>query len=69
LGANKVSLTTEVNKDVYEVLQALKEVEGNEGKEDPDLLREGVYQLILKYSTDKHVRELLIRKIKSVIGT
>lgn len=69
LGANKVSLTTEVNKDVYEVLQALKEVEGNEGKEDPDLLREGVYQLILKYSTDKHVRKLLITKIKSVIGT
>jgi len=69
LGAHKVPLTTEVNKDVYEVLQSLKEIEGNEGKEDAELLREGVYQLILKYSTDKNVRELLIRKIKSVVGT
>ncbi len=67
LGAHKVSLTTEVNKDVYEVLQALKEVECNEGKEDADLLREGVYQLILKHSTDKHVRELLLQKLEIVI--
>jgi hypothetical protein len=69
LGAHKVPLTTEVNKDVYEVLQSLKGIEGNEGKEDAELLREGLYQLILKYSTDKNVRELLIRKIKSVVGT
>jgi hypothetical protein len=68
LGAHKVPLTTEVNKDVYEVLQSLKEIEGNEGKEDAELLREGVYQLILKYSIDKRVRKLLISKIECVVG-
>ncbi|MBW2615821.1 MAG: hypothetical protein JRD02_06575 [Deltaproteobacteria bacterium] len=67
LGAHKVPLSTEVNQDIYEVLQALKGVEGNEEKEEADLLREGVYQVILKYATDKHVRELLNQKMEGII--
>jgi hypothetical protein len=67
LGAHKVNVSTEVNQDIYEVLQALKGVEGNEEKEEADLLREGLYQVILKYSNNKHVRELLTQKMKGVI--
>lgn len=67
LGAKKVSVSTEVNQDIYEILQALREVKGNEDKEDADLFREGIYQVILKYATDKGVRELLISKIEKVV--
>ena len=66
-GAGNVPVSTEVNRDIYEVLQALREVEGNEEKSEADLLREGVYQLILKYSADKRIRDLLTHKLESVI--
>ena len=46
-------MTTQVNRDVYEILEALKKVEGNEGKDDAELVREGIYQLFLKYAEDK----------------
>ena len=67
LGPNTVTVTTRVNQDVYEVLDALKRVEGNEGKDDAELVREGIYLLFLKYAEDKPTRELIFEKIRTVV--
>ena len=68
LGPNTVSVTTQVNRDVYEILEALKKVEGNEGKDDAELVREGIYQLFLKYAEDKDTREFIFDKLRHAIG-
>jgi hypothetical protein len=68
LGPNTVSVTTQVNRDVYEILDALKKVEGNEGKDEAELVREGIYQLFLKYAEDKDTREFIFDKLRHAIG-
>ena len=67
LGPDTVTVTTRVNEDVYEILEALKNVEGNEGKDDAELVREGLYLLFLKYAEDKRTRELIFEKIRTVV--
>ncbi len=67
LGPNTVTLTTQVNRDVHEILQALKLIEGNEDKDDAALIREGIYQLFLKYADHKDARELIFDKIRAVV--
>jgi tetratricopeptide (TPR) repeat protein len=67
LGPNTVTLTTSVNQDVYDILEALKRVEGNENKDDAELIREGIYQLFLKYAEDKGTRELIFDKIRHIV--
>jgi hypothetical protein len=68
LGPNNVIVTTQVNQDVYDILEALKNVEGNEAKDDAELLREGIYQLFLKYAEDKETRQFIFDKLRNVIG-
>jgi len=68
LGPNTVTLTTQVNPDVYDILESLKKVEGNENKDDAELLREGIYQLFLKYAEDKATREIIFEKLRHAIG-
>lgn len=67
-GPNTITVTTQVNSDVYDILEALKNVEGNENKDDAELLREGIYQLFLKYAEDKHTREIIFDKLRHAIG-
>lgn len=67
LGPNTVTLTTRVNQDVFEVLEALKRIEGNEAKDDAELIREGIYQLFLKYADHKETRELIFDKIRAAV--
>lgn len=66
-GPDTVTVTTQVNEDVYEILDALKRVEGNEAKTDAELVREGIYLLFLKYADDKQTRELIFDKIRTVV--
>ena len=67
LGPNTVTVTTEVSEDVAEILEALKSIEANSGKDTAELLREAIYQLFLKYSDHRETRELLFSKIKTVV--
>jgi hypothetical protein len=67
-GPNTITVTTKVNPDVYDILEALKNVEGNKGKDDAELLREGIYQLILKYAEDKNTRQIIFDKLRHAIG-
>ena len=39
-----------------------------EGKDDAELLREGIYQLFLKYADDKDTREVIFDKLRNAIG-
>ena len=66
-GPDTVTVTTQVNEDVNEILQSLKRVEGNEDKSDAELVREGIYLLFLKYAEDKQTRELIFEKIRTVV--
>jgi len=68
LGPNAITVTTQVNRDVYEIFEVLKNVEGNEGKDDAELLREGIYQLFLKYAEDKDTRQFIFDKLRHAIG-
>lgn len=67
LGPDTVAVSTEVSQDVHEILTALQTVEENKGKNEADLIREGVYLLLLKYATDKKIRELIFNKMQKVI--
>ena len=67
-GPNTITVSTQVNPDVYDILEALKNVEGNESKDDAELLREGIYQLFLKYAEDKDTREIIFDKLRHAIG-
>ena len=67
-GPNTITVTTQVNPDVYDILEALKNVQGNENKDDAELLREGIYQLFLKYAEDKDTREIIFKKLRHAIG-
>jgi hypothetical protein len=67
-GPNTVTVSTQVNPDVYDILEALKNVEGNQNKDDAELLREGLYQLFLKYAEDKETREIIFDKLRHAIG-
>jgi hypothetical protein len=68
LGPDSITVTTQVNPDVYDILEALKKVEGNQTKDDAELLREGIYQLFLKYADDKDARQFIFNKLRAVIG-
>jgi hypothetical protein len=68
LGPDSITVTTQVNPDVYDILDALKKVEGNQTKDDAELLREGIYQLFLKYADDKDARQFIFNKLRTVIG-
>ena len=67
LGPNTVTLTTQVNQDVYDILEALKKVPGHEDKDDAELIREGIYPLFLKYADDQDTRELIFDKIRAFV--
>jgi len=66
-GPDTITVTTQVNEDVYEILEALKRIEGNESKSSAELVREGIYLLFLKYAEDKRTRELIFEKIRTVV--
>ena len=68
LGPDTVAVSTEVSQDVHEMLTALQTVEENKGKNEADLIREGISLLLLKYATDKKIRELIFNKTQKVIG-
>ena len=64
LGPLTVQLGTRISKDVHEMMKAIQTVQGNEAKSESDLIREGIYLLILKYASDKSVRDQLFSKLE-----
>jgi hypothetical protein len=67
LGPLTVEVTARISKDVHEMIQAIRELHENKNKSETDLLREGIYLLILKYASEKSVREQLFSKLESTM--
>ena len=67
LGTHTIPTTTHVSADVMDILTTLETSPCADGKSVPELVREGIYLLILRYATEKEVRDLVFDKLKSVI--
>jgi hypothetical protein len=67
LGPNSVEISTRVSSDVHELLLAVQQTDCCRLKGQDDLLREAVYLLILKYATEKDVREKLVNTLAKII--
>ncbi len=68
LGPNVIPVSTKVSRDVHEMLTSLRSIAENRDKSEPDLVREGIYLLILKYATDSKLRELIMEKMENVLN-
>ncbi len=68
MGPLSVSVSTRVSQDVYDILTALKSIDINREKTEADLIREGIYMVLLKYATEKTIRELIFEKLSSTIS-
>ena len=67
LGADTVVVSTRVSPEVNDLLGALEKTECCASRSREDLLREGVYLLILKFATQKDVREKLVNTLAKAI--
>jgi hypothetical protein len=67
LGQNSVEVKTQVSAEVSELLDAVLATECSSSRSQDDLLREAVYLLILKYATQKDVREKLVNTLAKAI--
>ena len=66
-GPNSIEVKTQVSADVHELLETIIASECSSSRNQDDLLREAVYLLILKYATQKDVREKLVNTLAKVI--
>ncbi|SMC62864.1 hypothetical protein SAMN02746065_10613 [Desulfocicer vacuolatum DSM 3385] len=67
MGPNNIALKTMVSEDVFELFQAVQNSGCSTASNQEELLREAVYQLILKYASDETVRKMLFNKLEKVI--
>ena len=67
LGPNSIEVRTQVSADVHELLETILATECSSSRNHDDLLREAVYLLILKYATQKDVREKLVNTLAKAI--
>ena len=67
LGPNSIEVRTQVSADVHELLETILATECSSSRNQEDLLREAVYLLILKYATQKDVREKLVNTLAKAI--
>ncbi|MBU4053153.1 MAG: hypothetical protein KKA41_02195 [Proteobacteria bacterium] len=64
LGPLTVQVAAHISKDVHEMMMAIQTIQENKNKSESDLIREGIYLLILKYASDKNVRDQLFLKLE-----
>ena len=67
LGPNSIEVKTQVSPDVHDLLNSILTTECSASRSQEDLLREAVYLLILKYATQKDVREKLVNTLSKAI--
>lgn len=63
-----VQLAFSLPQDLYDIFTALGSVPDNQGKTQDQLLREGVTLLILKYSMEQSVRDLVLTKARDLFS-
>jgi hypothetical protein len=67
LGPNRMEIKTQVSAEVYELLDTVLATQCSSSRSQGDLLREAAYLLILKYATQKDVREKLVNTLAKAI--
>ena len=67
LGANSIEVRTQVSLEVQELLNTILTTECGASRSQEDLLREAIYLLVLKYATQKDVREKLVNTLSKAI--
>ena len=68
LGPLSVNVATSISTDVQDMLKKVQSVAENAGKDEAELIREGIYLLILKYAADQEVRNLIFSKLEKTIS-
>lgn len=64
-----VQLTFSMPKDLYEIFSVLGRIADNQGKDQDQLLREGITLLVLKYSMEQSVRDLVLAKARDLFSS
>ena len=67
MGPHSIELKTVVSEDVFALFKTIQNSECTTASNEEALLREAVYQLILKYASDETVRKMLFNKLEKVI--
>jgi len=67
MGPNRIEVRTQISADVQDLLNTILETECGPSHSRDDLLREAIYLLILKYATQKDVRERLFNTLAKKI--
>ena len=68
LGPLSVKVTTNVSADVHDMLKKVRNISENLNKTEEELIREGIYLLILKYASDQTVRDVIFTKLEKTIS-
>jgi len=66
-GPNSIGVKTQVSAEVHELLDTILASECSSSQNQDELLREALYLLILKYATQKDVREKLVNTVAKAI--
>ncbi len=67
MGPLSITVSTRISKDVHEMLTMLKSLDCNKGRSEAEIIRDGIYQVILNHAADKKIRELIFDKMQQVI--
>lgn len=67
MGPNSIEIKTMVSKDVFELFKAIEENDCSGASNEEELLREAVFQLILKYASNEKIRKILFNKLETII--
>ena len=67
LGPFSITVSSKISSGVYDILKGLTALEVNRKKDESELIREGIYLLLLKYADEKSIRDLIFEKIQNVI--
>jgi tetratricopeptide (TPR) repeat protein len=67
LGPNNIEIKTMVSKDVFEIFKAIENNDCSGASNEEELLREAIFQLILKYASNETIRKILFNKLETII--
>lgn len=67
LGAFSVTVSSQISPGVHNILSKIASLKVNRNKNESELIREGIYLLLLKYAEDKTIRDLIFEKMKDTI--
>lgn len=65
---NQPEIRVKLRSDLHDMFRALEDIPENEGKNQEQLLREAITMLVLNYSTNQNIRNLILEKAEIVFS-